>query len=97
VTSHQPPIMSRRETELHGYSEFVRNRGRLSAAAASDRNSNDRIAGSFAGASRNPHRGKPWRWIVGGAVLLVILIVGLPRVIRSWERFRPMTPTSTGT
>ncbi len=31
-----------------------------------------------------PHRGKPWRLIVGGAVLLVILIVGLPRVIRSW-------------
>src|SRR5258706_9358574 len=31
-----------------------------------------------------PHRGKPWRWIVGGAVLIVLLAVGLPRLIRSW-------------
>src|SRR5258706_9977222 len=31
-----------------------------------------------------PHRAKPWRWIVGGAMLIVLLAVGLPRLIRSW-------------
>src|SRR3954469_7478852 len=31
-----------------------------------------------------PPRHAPWRWIAGGVVLLLLLIVGLPRLIRAW-------------
>lgn len=33
-----------------------------------------------------PPRARPWRlWVIGGVGLLVVLMVGVPRVVRSWQ------------
>ena len=32
-----------------------------------------------------PRRARPWLWVIGGAGVLVVLMVGVPRVVRSWQ------------